>query len=194
MKEIEKQYSNECRRPSDIYQHLPTLRKYVDVCKKITKEGVSVVEMGVRDVVSTWAFLVAVPKKLTSYDINNPASDRQKLLKNALKESPTEFKFIKANVLDVEIEETDLLFIDTLHRGSQLKKELELHSNKVKQFIILHDTVTFYNKGEDDNHRPTLKNDGLGGALEEFLQKNNNWTIKEEFKNNNGLTVLARTI
>lgn len=187
MNEIEKQYIAECNRGSDIYQHLPTLKKYAEQCKHIT-------EMGVRDIVSTWAFLMGNPEKMISYDINNPPVPKLKLVINSCNKENIAFAFIKANVLDINIEQTDILFIDTLHRGSQLKKELELHSNKVNKYIILHDTTTFYNKGEDNNHRPTLINDGLGWALEEFIQKNPNWITKEVFKNNNGLTILERTV
>ena len=51
--------------------------------------------------------------------------------------------FFVADTRQLEIEETDLLFIDTWHDYLQLKKELFRHSNKVKKYIILHDTV-FY--------------------------------------------------
>ena len=33
---------------------------------------------------------------------------------------------------------------------------------------------------------------GLWPAIEEFLQKNTEWYIKERYTNNNGLTILAR--
>ena len=51
--------------PSDINEHIPTLIDYASECEHIT-------EMGVRAITSTWAFLGAAPKKLISYDIENP--------------------------------------------------------------------------------------------------------------------------
>jgi hypothetical protein len=47
------------------------------------------------------------------------------------------------NTLEVDIDETDMLFIDTLHNGDQLEKELERSASKVKKFIAFHDTTTF---------------------------------------------------
>ena len=182
----EKYYNLECSRPSDIFEHLPTLKKYAEECSHIT-------EMGMRDIVSTWAFLVAKPKKLISYDINYPSSmSRLNELMSAAKEINVDFKFIKEDVLKVQMEQTDLLFIDTLHRGTQLKQELAIHSGKVNKYIILHDTVTFSSLGESDRDRPEIKYDGLKWALDEFLENNKEWIIKEVYKNCNGLTILKR--
>ena len=52
---------------SDINEHIPTLIKYGHECDHIT-------EMGVRWVRSTWAFLGSAPKKLISYDIQDPST------------------------------------------------------------------------------------------------------------------------
>ena len=35
-------------------------------------------------------------------------------------------------------------------------------------------------------------NKGLIPAINEFLENNNNWKIKEKFDNNNGLTILEK--
>ena len=51
---IENYYNNLVNTPSDINEHLPTLRKYAEECDHIT-------EMGVRWIVSTYAFLAAKP-------------------------------------------------------------------------------------------------------------------------------------
>ena len=50
-------YTQACTKGSDINEHLPTLKKYSQYCDHIT-------ELGVRGIVSTWAFLVAKPKKI----------------------------------------------------------------------------------------------------------------------------------
>ena len=42
-------YSNHSNTPSDINQHLPTLAKYAADCE-------SVIELGVRSCISSWAF------------------------------------------------------------------------------------------------------------------------------------------
>ena len=55
-------YEKMCEKPSDINEHLPTLKKYASECDHIT-------EMGVRTVVSTYALMMGKPKKLISIDI-----------------------------------------------------------------------------------------------------------------------------
>lgn len=174
MREIEIKYKELCLKPSDINEHLPTLREYGEKCEHIT-------EFGVRYIVSTYAFLAAKPKKLISYDINpcnwEPLRD---LVKNH-----TEFIFKQEDVLKTNIEPTDLLFIDTLHNYSQLKEELRLHSDKVSKYIILHDTETFGIRGETEDN-------GLLIAVGEFLERNKSWKIEKVYRNNNGLMILSK--
>ena len=170
-------------RESDINYHLQTLRYFSNQCD-------SIVEMGVRWIVSTWAFLDAKPKKLTSYDINHPNTWQEGELrlnecKNFARENNIEFNFIQDDVLKVNIEETDLLFLDTWHVYDQLKKELKIHSSKVKKYIILHDTVTFGETGETEGYK------GINYAINEFLIENEGaWRLYEHYTFNNGLTVL----
>jgi hypothetical protein len=148
----------------------------------------SITEMGVRDVVSTWAFLAGFPKKLKSYDIVDcPVQDVETLAEMC----GVDFKFYIQDVIEdgFEIDETDLLFIDTLHTYEQLNKELGQHSKKVKKFIILHDTETFGYK--DENETSFRKNpQGLIPAIDKFLEENPDWKIVEKIYFNNGLIVL----
>lgn len=168
--------------PSDINEHIPTLLKYGQECEHIT-------EMGVRWIVSTWAFLGAAPKKLISYDIKNPSHWGKNInhVYTVAKEYGLDFTFVEADVLKIDIEPTDLLFIDTWHIYDQLKQELTLHGNKAKKYIIMHDTTTFGEQGERKPYK------GLWPAIEEFLEDNKGvWALKERFTNNNGLTILQR--
>lgn len=185
MKIAEGYYNLECLRPSDINEHLPTLKRYAEECEHVT-------EMGVRDIVSTWALLVGHPTKLVCYDVYLPTNNRLNKLAEAAKELNVEFEFHQQDVLTIEIEQTDLLFIDTLHRGTQLKQELARHNRKVNKYIIMHDTTTFSSLGESDRHIPEIKNDGLKWALDEFLMEDEQWEIHEVYGNCNGLTVLKR--
>lgn len=166
---------------SDINEHLPTLRQYAGEVNHVT-------EMGVRRGRSTLAFIYGKPKKLVSYDIIEKFD--KSTYENFASGLDVDFVFIKADVLEIEIEETDILFIDTLHRYTQLKQELKLHSGKVKKYIILHDTTTFGEVGEKLNKMP--EDFGLTKAINEFLLDNHLWIIKETFTNNNGLTILER--
>lgn len=181
MDKINQEYNDHCNRVSDINEHLPTLKKY-------SEEVDSVVEMGVRWVVSTWAFLAGKPKTMTSIDINNPLKHDVSIEKveKIAEEAGISYKFVEGDTTKIEIQECDLLFIDTWHVYDQLKKELELHGNKAKKYLILHDTATFAEKGQSAGYK------GLQPAIDEFLKENPHWSVKEVFTNNNGLTILER--
>jgi hypothetical protein len=187
MEEILNKFRTLCEQTSDINEHLPILKKYAQECSHIT-------EMGTRYIVSTWAFAAAKPKKIVCYDIlrNLDINFFNKNLQEIKKETEKNkiiFEFKKENVLDIEIEETDLLFIDTYHVYEQLKEELRLHADKVKKYIIFHDTTTFGEFGETFLV-PNTK--GIWFAIEEFLNKNNEWVIDARLTNNNGLTILKK--
>jgi hypothetical protein len=173
---IEEEYQNACKTKSDINEHLLILKKYAEKCETVT-------ELGVRDGQSTRAFLAAKPKKLISIDLY--IDQNAKILENLNKEVDWNYKI--GNTLEIEIKETDLLFLDTLHEYTQLKKELELHGNKAKKYLAFHDTVSF---GSKDEFNPNGK--GLMPAINEFLEKNKSWAIMEDLKNNNGLMILEK--
>jgi hypothetical protein len=192
MEKIKLIYENQCSTPSDINEHLPILLKYAKECEHIT-------EMGVRWVSSTWPLLLSNPKKMISYDIvKDPKINEVIDLAN---EYNINYSFMESDVLNIKIEDTDLLFIDTLHTYNQLIKELSSHSKKVSKYIILHDTTTF---GDIDeivyNHAsPLIINEptnvqGLWNAVIDFLETNEgkNWSVLEKYTNNNGLTILKR--
>ncbi len=189
---VESQFQQLCNIDSDINLHLNTLRYYASQSKTI-------VEMGVRWVVSTWAFLEGHPKKLTSYDIVSPEEwkrgDRMSPVKEYAKENNIDFKFILQDVLTVKLPKTDLLFIDTWHVYDQLIQELNMHSSKVNKWIILHDTETFGEKGENSVYSIREKKEylGLKFAVNEFLKNNSEtWRLHEHYIFCNGLTILKR--
>jgi hypothetical protein len=187
MIETEKIFQNLSKTKSDINEHLVTLRKYAEDCDHIT-------EMGTRYVCSTWAFVIAKPKKVVCYDILtnldlNKVNQRLDEIKLHSKNLDVDFTFNLQNVLEVEIEETDLLFIDTYHEYNQLKKELSLHSKKVKKYLVFHDTTTFGVHGETFKEPNTV---GIMPAINEFLIENKDWVLHEKFENNNGLTILKK--
>jgi|TARA_R110001592_G_scaffold104658_1_gene294386 hypothetical protein len=192
MIDLEKKVTQLFNTPSDINEHIPTIIKYGQECDHIT-------EMGVRWVVSTWVWLACAPKKLISYDLYNPShwgADITPIEKTA-EAYGLDFEFREQDVLKLDMEETDLLFIDTWHAYDQLKKELELHADKVKKYICFHDTTLFEYKDEPLHHENSWGKEtsgkGIWPAIEEFLEENKNtWRLKERFTNNNGLTIIER--
>jgi hypothetical protein len=147
-----------------------------------------ITEMGVREGVSTRAFIYANPKKLVAYDLNID----QKLndIFEYCKSIGKDYSYIQADVLDIEIEETDLLFIDTYHCYEQLKQELNLHSGKVRKYIVFHDTYTYGRKGENLSYQSFEGTKGILYAIEEFLEENKNWEIVHDVDYNNGLIII----
>jgi len=178
--------------PSDINEHIPTLVEYGSECETIT-------EMGVRTITSTWAFLGCAPKSLISYDIQDPSKWGANIqdVYDTAKSYGLNFEFRKENVLKIEIEETDLLFLDTWHAYDQLKAELRLHSNKAKKYIIMHDTTSYEFRDEPLTSENAWEGDldfgrGLWAAIEEFLESSEEWVLHKRYTNNNGLTILKR--
>ncbi len=172
-------YRQTVNKKSDINEHLPILLKYGNMCDTI-------IEMGVRTGRSTLSWLMVPNCKLTCYDLKIHKNLPLNTYKEWAVSQNIDFTFNVADTTKFTIDKTDLLFIDTLHVCSQLRKELQLHSDKVNKFIILHDTETYAITGE-------LKNTiGLQPAIDEFVTLNKEWGIREVFKNNNGLTVLER--
>ena len=114
--------------PSDINEHMEVLKSLADEVKHVT-------EMGTRTGVSTRAFL-ASDVTLRAYDLF--LDERVVELFKLAAEEGKDVQYIQANVLDVEIDETDLLFIDTWHCYDQLIAELKLHAPKVKKLSLIH--------------------------------------------------------
>jgi hypothetical protein len=151
----------------DICEHFPLMLKYGRQSEHIT-------EMGVRSVVSTWGWVGSKPKKLVCYDIY-PCPVENVI--DTCVDLEIDFNFHVADTREIEIEETDLLFIDTDHTYDQIKKELELHGNKAKKFIVFHDTAWAHDMNQ---------------AIKEFMEANPHWVDEEEVMNNNGFKIIKR--
>ncbi|KAG8462139.1 hypothetical protein KFE25_011589 [Diacronema lutheri] len=199
---IAARYATLCTRPSDIHEHLPTLRAYAERVD-------SIVEMGVRGVVSTWALLSGLTsggggagKLLIGVDIEPCAYEEPA---RAGRELGVDVRFVQGNSISVDVPERDLLFIDTWHVYGHLRRELAAHHAKTRKWIVLHDTTVDADVGESIRCRRDIAEQmrvsgypraeierGLWPAVEEFLAERREWTLEKRFVNNNGLTVLAK--
>lgn len=183
-------YYQACYKPSDMHEHMPNLKMYADECEHVT-------EMGVRGIVSTYAFLMSKCKTLVSIDIVNPSAHGSNIqdVYDLANLHGKNFTFIQGDTLKLEIDLTDLLFIDTLHAYDQLKGELALHAKKTRKYIIMHDTVTFgeYGHTVEDPANRYANVKGLNPAIQEFLEEHRTeWAYDRIYYNCNGLTVLKR--
>ncbi len=172
-------YDELVRNKSDINEHLPTLFRYASLCRHIT-------EFWVRTGLSDFAILAGMDKdtKFIAYDINTPPTLRE--LKLLAHSDWKTYNFNQWDTKKIEIEPTDMLFIDTLHDYDLLKVELERHAHKVRKYILFHDTKTFGDKGETKWHL------WLNKAIKEYQKEHPERVTKEIFTNNNWLTILER--
>lgn len=179
---INNMFNHLCGTVSDMQAHMPRILKYACQSKRI-------VEFGVWDCTSTWGLLAGKPKWMRSYDIvRRPEVD---MVERITANSGIDFKFVHKSTLDAEIDECDLLFIDSYHSYDQLKSELSKHSKHVRKFIMFHDTTTF---GNCDQTPAGGKGGGKGlwPAIEEFLGDRSVWKGIVRHMDCNGLTIIER--
>lgn len=148
-----------------------------DTYTRYAKQVDSIVEFGVYTGLSTTAFLAGSLKKLRSYDITDEYLSVLPDLESFAAANSIDFKFEIGNSLEITIEETDLLFIDTVHKKKHTLEELRLHASKAKKFIMFHDTTEW---------------PGVFEAAIEFLINNHEWHIVEHCNRGSGLLVLKR--
>jgi hypothetical protein len=200
---IEQKLTNAIAAKGDISDHLIYLMKLSSECS-------SILECGVRTIVSSWAFVnglsmnsVVDKKKLTSSDIQIPPTIHE--LQEACSKNNIEFEFIQGNDLDLPMKEYDMIFIDTWHVYAQLKRELAKFHPYAKKYIVMHATEVDKIDGESIRDRLNTQKQaaesgfpeyeircGLERAIKEFLIQHPEWKIKVRFTHNNGLTVLER--
>jgi len=204
MEILKKTYEFKCKKPSDINQHLPTLKKYANQCQTIF-------ETGVRGVVSSWALLLGLvennqPNKLLYLNDISPCKIEE--LEKVASQVGVKIKYQWKNNLELEFDDQqtfDMVFIDTWHVYAQLKRELAKFSQITNKYIVMHDTTVDEWQGETIRCRMNPDKQvkmsgfpkeeilrGLWPAIEEFLKENPQWKLKERFTNNNGLTILEK--
>jgi glycosyltransferase involved in cell wall biosynthesis/Tfp pilus assembly protein PilF len=167
-------YFSACRADHPLREHLPTLVVLARGCRHVTDVGTGIG-------LAAAAFLYAEPERLVCLDsVKYAEVDRLGMVAGR-----TDFTFRQADVFWDELEQTDLLFLDTWRVEDQLREELRLHAGKARKYIVVHGTTTFDEQGEDEGHR------GLGPALAEFLA-GGAFRVKERRTEGQGLTVLER--
>lgn len=172
---IEAAYRRAATEPSDIVDHVPTLRWLASGCGLVR-------EMGVRSGVSTVALLAGRPRGLISYDINPIPGTLAALAEDA----DVPFRFVQADTRHAEILPCDLLFIDTVHTYAQLSVELTLHADLART-IALHDTHIPEAQWDPRFNDPP----GMWRAINELVSASP-WRVVSDNPRCNGLTILSR--
>ena len=198
--ELTKLYEQHASTPSDINEHVPVLRK-------LAKECSSVVEIGIRSMVSTWGIVLGLSENTNpsrSYlgiDLQNPPLEKLYLIKRLAEDNEISFQFLAANDMEINIPQTDMLFIDSMHTYCHLTYELNKFESKVNKYITLHDTSPPWGYTDDYEYRGDYSEypaeisrtkRGLWPAVEDFLASHPDWKLIERRFNNHGFTILKR--
>jgi GT2 family glycosyltransferase len=155
-----------CRNiPSDIFQHIHTLRRYARECEHIT-------ELRTGHFISYYGLAAGLPKKIVAYDINH--NGYYDVANPISKNNNIELVYKIEDTKTANIESTDLIFFNSSQNYQQLKIEINKHADLSKKYLIFHNT------------------EAIWPVIQEFLDSNPTWQIKEKFIHNNGLIVLER--
>lgn len=210
MSELDMKYENAKSRVSDINEHIETLYNYSTECT-------SIAELGVRNMVSTWAFLrglrdskIKEQAKLRYYGFDIVDIDDSNLNRICFENDiDCTGHFAQSDLaVDISTETYDMVFIDTAHNYPHCYEELCKFAPRTNKYIILHDTTIdgerseYVRLGYEPQHYQMLVEQyggkyteedfkkGLMYALGEFIEENPRWQIWESKENNNGLTIL----
>lgn len=195
----------------EYFAHLPVnacdIGEHMHLLKGLAAQCSTVTEIGLGGIVSTWGLLQglsenqALQKIYIGIDIAVPPLDNLNLARRLAEETGISFTFLHANDLDLEIEPTDLLFIDSLHTYCHLTYELETFSPRVKKYIAMHDTSEPWGHRDDEEyhgnyteyppHYPRWKR-GLWPAVHDFLKRHPEWALEKRHYNCHGFTILRR--
>lgn len=186
---------------SEINEHLCIFSDYAEECN-------SILEVGIRNNESTWAFIYGLIKNKNLCKKNLSLIDYKYHNINEILINTSNISDLKINYFTdskIPTENADLTFINTLHCYGQLKKDLIQFSEFTNKYIIIHGTALYENDSEIVkcnmdintliNYKDLSEHDlsnGTKNAINEFLHKNKDWVLYNVCIHNNGLTILRR--
>jgi len=169
-------YNFWCYTPSNMIKEIQTIHQYALECNHITEFGFGLGRSGS-------AILAARPKTYITYDVRDYGP--RHLYENIAIDLGIDFRFILASSIEVDIEPTEMIFIDSWHTFDHKTKELNRHNANISKYILIHDTRTCGYVGEDGSEPGYLQ------AIRDFLLKHENWYLKEIKQDGNGIVVLS---
>ena len=161
---------------------LYTLLRFASKCDHVTALTMNSWE-------STSTFLTAQAKTIRIYNLSAVDPDVTNKLVAASKEIDVDFS-IGPNL--GEIEDTDLLYINTPSEGNYRAMELGKYAQNVRKYIVLPNTVVHAHRASDNiKLAEGVKPIGMIFGINHFLQTNDNWFILEHDEVAPGITVLV---
>ena len=161
----------------DFGEHFPEIRDFAAKCEHVT-------EFGQRDY-GVIPLLAGKPKELRSYNIQLDGAAYWKAEKIG-KELGIKVTISHEPYEQVLIDETDLFFYDRdPHTAQQLYQDLDKQADRIRRFIVVHDTDIYGAKG-------TGGAPGLKIGLMQFMKARPEWTVIYSTTKQYGLMVLSR--
>lgn len=113
------------------------MQPHVETLTALAAEATTLVELGVRGAVSTWALLNGLPANgtMVSVDIDGTVVDT---LPERVRNDPR-WRIVIGDDLDADLPPADLVFIDTSHEYHHTIAELDLAVRLRAKVIVLHD-------------------------------------------------------
>lgn len=164
--------------PESISGHHAKLQKLAN------EKGVKVIkEVGCGVGVTLACLAFATPERLIAVDrLSKVFAPYQRLFEKHALENGYEFEFKRADSLDsAEVEQCDLLHLDTIKNPHQITRELSIHSGKVAKYIVVPGTA---NCGRESGV--------LAGIAKFITYMDQNWQIVEHSPHRRGYIVLKR--
>jgi hypothetical protein len=116
---------------------------------------------------------------------NTIVDNEVKNIVNELIENDWDLVYKKGTILEEEIEETDLLYINSVDSYYNLIRALKKYENKVTKYIAISKTHKYAIKGKHNEN-------GLLPAIIKFIMLHNNWKISFYDIICNGMTILEK--
>lgn len=165
-----------CDNPRDLDKHLGFMRE-------LALQVGSVCEFGKRQE-SLAAWVVAGVGRIESHNAEQKAE--YQALVEIFKEGGGEITVDNRPALAVEsIQETDLLWLDTVHHYDRTRGELQKFAKSVTRYIVVRGTGEFGFNAEGGGP-------GMFGALREFVDENPEWFVMYHTTVEYGITVLSK--
>ena len=168
---------------SDQAAHLPLLELLARDCSII-------VQTGEREGYSSAAFAAGLAKNNRKDKFLMSIDETRHAIQDVFDKYkfPCERQFVQKSVHDPDLKylivpECDLLFIDSFHSGTHVKKELENLGHWTLKYLVFHDTLSQGGQSLDAGN-----DDGINWAIEEYTKKNH-FELLYECYFNHGLRV-----
>lgn len=200
---LENLYKRALTDPSDVRDH-------IEDHARLARECEVVLEVGVRDMVSTWGMLWGLAhnektvKKYIGVDLSFPTGVTWRHFLLSCETAHVDCVFLDQNdmsLVPADIGPVDMLFIDALHTYSHVMYELTTFHNQVRKYIALHDTSAPWGdvdepySGDYSEYPAWIDKTkrGVFTAVLDFLAMHpTEWVMTFRKKNSNGYTLLER--